>query len=99
MGHDYNTGIFGCTDRLLIRGYDGQQWAVPTPLGKGDASWAHQRGDTVLAVASFEMYVSEDRGQLSATLPCRKAVQLRGRLLAAGWKTPSLHRKSSRHGP
>ncbi len=62
MGNDYNTGIFGCTDRLFVAKKTADTWNVPIHSGKGDVVFAYQGSNQLTVVTTFGIYVSTDDG-------------------------------------
>ncbi len=63
MGHDYNTGIFGCTDRVFAAVAKDDFWEVPEQAGKGDVVFAYEGSSRLTVVSTFGVYTSIDKGE------------------------------------
>lgn len=62
MGHDYNTGLFGCQDRLFVSSRQEDGWSMPEHIGSGDAVFGYQQGEHLILVSTFGIYLSDDGG-------------------------------------
>jgi len=62
MGHDFNSGIFGCTERLFVSQRTGEQWNVPENAGKGDAVFAYHGTSQLTVISTSGVYATVDGG-------------------------------------
>jgi len=80
MGNDYNTGIFGCTDRLFFSTRTDTGWQVPRQVGDGDAVFGFDGEGRLTLVSTFGVYTSTDEGATFDEIPGgdTTATQIRG---------------------
>ena len=65
IGSPYNTGIFGCHNRLFVTSHDGAAWPVPELLADGNAEFTRALG-LELDATSFFMGLRSQRFALVA---------------------------------
>jgi len=63
VGSDYNTGLFGCYERVFVGRRQGNAWAEPVEVGRGDAIFAYQGQAMSTLVTSLGVLQSADDGQ------------------------------------
>lgn len=63
VGSDYNTGLFGCYERVFVGRRQGAAWAEPVEVGRGDAIFAYQGQARATIVTSLAVLQSADDGE------------------------------------
>ena len=62
VGSDYNTGLFGCYERVFVSRREAGAWAEPVEVGRGDAIYAYQGDARALIVTTGAVLESVDGG-------------------------------------
>lgn len=69
MGNDYNSGVFGCSDRVFLSRRGSGSWDTPTQIGQGDVMFALDGERRQIVLTTLGALVSEDDGKNFARQP------------------------------